>query len=138
MNESNPSVGTVAATPVGGLRLGAARAIWALHVGVVAFLLAGWALPWSTAWWVYAIGAPFIQIGWIAFDDYCWLSILEAKLRREPLVKETVDGTVQRSFVSELIESITGREAPSWIASAISYVVLWGGFVIACARLRQG
>lgn len=138
MNESSQSTGIVAGPPVGGLRLGAARAIWALHVGVVAFLLAGWALPWSSAWWVYAIGAPFIQIGWIAFDDYCWLSILEAKLRREPLVKETIDGTVQRSFVSELIESITGREAPSWVASSVSYFVLWGGFVIACVRLRQG
>ena len=63
MSESSQSTGIVAGPPVGGLRLGAARAIWALHVGVIAFLLAGWALPWSSAWWVYAIGAPFIQIG---------------------------------------------------------------------------
>lgn len=138
MSESSQSTGIVAGPPVGGLRLGAARAIWALHVGVIAFLLAGWALPWSSAWWVYAIGAPFIQIGWIVFDDYCWLSILEAKLRREPLVRETNDGAVQRSFVAELIESIIGREAPSWVASAVSYFVLWGGFVIACARLWNG
>ena len=138
MSESSQSMGIVAEPPVGGWRLGAARAVWALHVGVIAFLLAGWALPWSSAWWVYAIGAPFIQIGWIAFDDYCWLSILEAKLRREPLVKETNEGIVHRSFVSELIESITGREAPPWVASAVSYFVLWGGFVIACTRLWNG
>lgn len=138
MRESNRSAEIVAERSVGGVRLGAARLVWAIHVAVIAFLLSGWALPWSGAWWIYVIGAPFIQVGWIFFDDYCWLSILEAKLRRESLVKETLDGAEQRAFVAELLESILGRPVPKSISNGISYGVLWGGFVIACARLFAG
>ena len=63
----------------------AAQATWAFHVAVVGYILFGWALPWSAAWWVYAVGAPFVQLGWIVFNDYCWLSIIEAKLRGDLL-----------------------------------------------------
>ena len=78
MHEADQVDGTDAPPPVGGLRLLGARLVWTLHIAVIAFLLGGWALPWPAAWWVYAIGAPFIQVGWIVFDDYCWLSIIEA------------------------------------------------------------
>ena len=135
MYEANSPAGGAAAPPIGGLRRIAARFVWGLHVAVIAFLLAGWALPWPAAWWTYAIGAPFVQVGWILFDDYCWLSILEARLRREPLVKETEEGQEQRAFVAELLESILGRPVPKRLSNAISYGVLWGGFAIACARL---
>ncbi|MBB85208.1 MAG: hypothetical protein CL931_15480 [Deltaproteobacteria bacterium] len=135
MYEANSSAGGAAAPPIGGLRRIAARFVWGLHVAVIAFLLVGWALPWPAAWWTYAIGAPFVQVGWILFDDYCWLSILEARLRREPLVKETEEGQEQRAFVAEFLESILGRPVPKRLSNAISYGVLWGGFAIACARL---
>lgn len=137
-NESHPIPGTSAPSgEVGGLRLWSARATWLLHVGVVGFLLTGWAWPWPLAWSIYAIAAPFIQIGWVVFDDHCWLSIIEAKLRGVPLVVETVEGDEARSFVGELLESILKRPVPRWLPNALSYGVLWGGFVICCWRLYR-
>ena len=73
---------------------------------------------------------------WIVFDDYCWLSLIEAKLRGEPLVEAKADGEEeQRVFVGELLESILKRPVPRWVSNAISYAVLWTGFGIACYRL---
>ena len=84
MGEELPS-GAVPISIGLGRRL-AAQTTWAFHVAVVGYILLGWALPWPAAWWVYAVGAPFVQLGWIVFNDYCWLSIIEAKLRGEELV----------------------------------------------------
>lgn len=121
---------------IGPHRLVAARLTWALHILVVIFLLTGWAWPWPAAWWVYAASAPLIQLGWIVFDDYCWLSIIEAKLRGESLVVPNAAGEEEsRVFVGELLESILKRPVENRVSNAISYGVLWVGFVIACARL---
>ena len=114
----------------------AASTTWAIHMAVVAFLLTGWALPWPLAWWTYAVAAPFIQLGWIVFDDYCWLSIVEAKLRGESLVVRNDDGEEEsRAFVGELIESITRIPVSRRVSNWISYSVLWGGFTASCIRL---
>ena len=114
----------------------AAGLTWAFHVVVVVFLLGGWALPWPAAWWTYALGAPVVQLGWIVFSDYCWLSIVEAKLRGETLVRETEAGDEEaRVFVGELIEMVFKRSVSRRVSNLISYGVLWGGFAAAVFRI---
>jgi len=124
---------------VGGVRRAVAQAVWFLHVAVMFFLLTGWAWPTPIAWWVYALGAPLIQLGWIVFNDYCWLSILEAKLRGESLMKKSAEGDEeQRVFLAEFLESILKRPVPNSVTNWISYAVLWGGFGAACFRIYHG
>ena len=114
----------------------AAQATWAFHVAVVGYILFGWALPWSAAWWGYAVGAPFVQLGWIVFNDYCWLSIIEAKLRGEELVVVQPGGEEEaRVFVAELIETVFKIKITKRTSNAISYTVLWSGFCAACWRI---
>jgi hypothetical protein len=119
----------------GAVRRMAARGVWALHVGVAGFLLVGWMLPWAAAWWIYLLLAPIVQVGWIVFDDYCWLSIVEAKLLREPLVKTRSDGSEEaRVFVGELIEKLSGVAISNRCSNWISYSILWVGFCVAAIR----
>ena len=114
----------------------AAQTTWAFHVAVVGYILLGWALPWPIAWWVYAIGAPIVQLGWVVFNDYCWLSIIEAKLRGEELVVVQPDGEEEtRVFVAELIEKLFKIQITKRTSNAISYSVLWGGFFVSCCRI---
>lgn len=130
---SDPPHAAAGPIPIGPLRRVAATATWALHIALV-----GWALPWPAAWWTYMLAAPFIQLGWLVFDDYCGLSIVEARLRRQPLVRTLADGEEEsRLFVAELIESIIRRPVPRPISNAISYSVLWGGFAACCGRLAS-
>lgn len=124
------------AAPPGALRRVAARIVWASHVAVVAFILAGWALPFDATALAYAVLAPIVQVGWLVFDYYCWLSIIEARLLRQPLVKPTDDGGEEkRTFVSELVEKLFGVEITNRTSNWISYAVLWGGFAVSVARL---
>ena len=119
----------------GVVRRMAARGVWALHAGVAGFLVVGWMLPWAAAWWIYLLLAPIVQIGWIVFDDYCWLSIVEAKLLREPLVKTRSDGSEEaRVFVGELIEKLSGVAISNRCSNWISYSILWVGFCVAAIR----
>ena len=134
MGEELPS-GAVPISIGLGRRL-AAQTTWAFHVAVVGYILFGWALPWSAAWWVYALGAPFVQLGWIVFNDYCWLSIIEAKLRGEELVVLQPGGEEEaRVFVAELIETLFKIKITKRTSNAISYTVLWSGFCAACWRI---
>jgi hypothetical protein len=136
--EEDPGSTSVSAhsAPPGLLRRAAARAVWALHVGVAGFLLVGWMLPWPAAWWIYPGLAPIVQIGWLVFDDYCWLSIIEARLLREPLVKSRPEGGEEaRVFVGELVEKVFGLAISNRCSNWISYGVLWGGFAVAAFRL---
>ena len=134
MREELPS-GAVPISIGLGRRL-AAQTTWAFHVAVVGYILLGWALPWPAAWWVYFVGAPFVQLGWIVFNDYCWLSIIEAKLRGEELVVVQPGGEEEaRVFVAELIEKLFEIQITKRTSNAISYTVLWSGFLVACWRI---
>ncbi len=115
----------------------AADALWFVHLGVMAFLTLGWALPWESAWWTYVVGAPFVVGGWQVFSDRCWLSILEAKLRGEPLsVPDLASQTeVSRSFVAETLSRLLGRPVSRQSAKTLSYGVVASGFLLAGARL---
>lgn len=68
-------------TSATGARRGAAEVLWLPHIGVMIFIVIGWTLLWSTAWWIYVLGAPCVIGGWKDVSETCWLSILEARLR---------------------------------------------------------
>ena len=127
------------ASPAGGMgpRRLAADALWIVHLFVMAFLTIGWALPWESAWWIYVLGAPFVVGGWQVFSDRCWLSILEAKLRGEPLSVRDLESEVEqsRSFVAETLSRMLGRPVSRRSAKSLSYGVVASGFVLAGARL---
>ena len=137
MLERDEVVRAVSAPAISGPRLALARLLWLAHIAVLLFLLVGWALPWPSAWWGYAIGAPIVYVGWLVFDDHCWLSILEARLRGEPITIERADaeGPERRSFVGETIHWATGWQPSHRTANRIAYGVLWTGFLLAAWRL---
>lgn len=115
----------------------AADVIWVVHIAVMLFLVVGWTLPWRAAWWTYVGGAPVVLLGWRVFANTCWLSILESKLRGEPVFsREVVSGTEQsRSFVAETLSSVLRRPVSRGTAKRLSYGVLYGGFLVSAARL---
>lgn len=115
----------------------AANALWLVHLGVMVFLTLGWALPWESAWWTYVVGAPFVVAGWQVFSDRCWLSILEARLRGEPLRISDLESRteVSRSFVAETLSRMLGRPVSRRSAKTLSYGVVASGFLLAGARL---
>lgn len=123
----------------------AADVLWLVHIVVMVFLVIGWALPWSSAWWIYVLGAPCVIGGWKLFSETCWLSILEAKLRGEPMairvadadadVDVDVDVEESRSFVAETLSSALGRPISRRFAKTLSYAVVVGGFILSGIRL---
>jgi hypothetical protein len=120
-----------------GVRRVAADVLWLVHIGVMVFLAIGWALPWSSAWWIYCLGAPCVIGGWKVFSETCWLSILEAKLRGEPMSIRALDAEVEesRSFVAETLSRALGRPVSRRFAKTLSYGVVIGGFILSGIRL---
>lgn len=115
----------------------AADVLWLVHIVVMVFLVIGWALPWSSAWWIYVLGAPCVIGGWKVFSETCWLSILEAKLRGESMAIRAPEADVEesRSFVAETLSSALGRPISRRFAKTLSYAVVVGGFILSGIRL---
>lgn len=115
----------------------AADVVWAIHIAVMTFLVVGWAAPWRVVWWTYVILAPSVLVGWWIFADMCWLSIIESKLRGDPLfVREIESGIEQsRSFVAETLSGLLRRPISRRFAKRLSYGVIVGGFLVAGMRL---
>jgi len=119
------------------LRLWLARLVWMVHLGVVAFFVFGWLLPWRWALWGVAIGVPALQLSWKALDDRCPLTALEEALRGSHVLgaAHPSDGESPPNFVTRLLTAIVRRPVSQRMSDRIVNGVAWSGFSVAVLRL---
>lgn len=105
----------------------AADAVWWLHLGMVAFLLVGWATPppWLS---VYLWGCPVTIMGWYLLGG-CWVTKLESWLRGvEPTGARCVDSTLRRCGVRLPLKVLDIFEYTLLIGTWCVGIWRWHGF----------
>lgn len=100
-------------------------------MGVLAFFLVAWALPWRWALWTAVVGAFVMQIQWWLNDGICVLTKLERVLRGLPALPAPDEG----GFIADLAARVVDAPVPKRWTNALTYAVLWGGASVAAARL---
>jgi hypothetical protein len=123
-----------APAPSSSWRLRASLVVRGVHLGVVAFFLVGWTLPWRGALWAVVVGALVTQVGWWFARNRCVLTLLEEWLRHG---SQWASSGRDANFVARLLTSVTGRDCPGWLATAFSYAVLWMAIAASVVRLRR-
>jgi hypothetical protein len=135
LDSCDPVAAGRAATPAA--RLWLARLVWSVHLGVVAFFVFGWLLPWNWALWGVAIGVPMLQLLWKLTDDRCPLTALEESLRGAQRIGPAASkqGEDPPNFVTRLLTGILGRPVSQRASDRIVHGIAWSGFSIAVLRL---
>jgi hypothetical protein len=108
-----------------------------VHLGVVAFFVFGWLLPWRWALWGVAVGVPMLQLSWMAMNDRCPLTALEEALRGSHAFgpAHPSDGETPPNFVTRLLTALLGRPVTQRTSDRIVNGVAWSGFSVAVLRL---
>jgi len=114
-----------------------ARLVWVVHLGVVAFFVFGWLLPWRWALWGVAVGVPALQLTWKTMNDRCPLTTLEEALRGSHALSpaQQSDGESPPDFVTRLLTAILGRPVSQRMSDRVVNGVAWSGFSVAILRL---
>jgi len=137
MPEVRQSDREAAAAALARARLWLARLVWIVHLGVVAFFVFGWLLPWRWALWGIAVGVPGLQLTWRAMGDRCPLTALE-----EALGGRQGRGGVQPDerppdFVTRLLTAILGHPVSQRVSDRVVNGIAWSGFSVAVLRLAS-
>src|SRR5215472_5538530 len=119
------------------IRLWLARFVWMIHLGVVAFFVIGWLLPWRWALWGVAVGVPTLQLTWRAMGDRCPLTALEEALRGSRGIPSGAPdaGEAPPNFATRLLTAILGRPVSPRVSDRVVNGVALSGFSVAVLRL---
>lgn len=102
------------------------RVCHTLHLIILVYFIAGWAVPWSPALWFYLGFVPAVALQWQFNADACILNNLESWLRsgrwRDPANKE------EGAWIATLVEGWTGYRPGPLLVSLVVYaglLALW-------------
>ena len=110
------------------------NSLYVAHLLFVYFIIFGCFLP-SKYLWIHILCWPIVRLHWYLNDDYCFLTQLEYKLKKNTIDKQlSKNSDPEASFMKSIYENFSKTKMTNAEADVITTTIFMTAWIISITR----